>query len=256
MKMPKYLAVAIAAVLLGAASGARADAQRESMEELRNTVINLLQALVDQGVMTKEKASEHIDTIGQALVTSGFLLDQYFQSANRLVETRLGRPELPPQAWHFTGHFVQYEELQGPHKAAFNFKYLCLYEQPNTDTRQGGYGHIEDFLKGVPVSGLYDIAVHAQAEEDAAQAGGLLNRIAGRAWLFVHDGAFHAEESVEKTGFASVRKSGNGHTNAFAKDAAVVGGIQKSRRARHGGGDFFSERHWQRPATGSTRTLV
>ena len=32
-----------------------------------------------------------VDTIGQSLVTSGFLLDQYFQSANRLVETRLGR---------------------------------------------------------------------------------------------------------------------------------------------------------------------
>ena len=59
--------------------------------------------------------------------------------------------------------FVQYEELSGPHKAAFNYQYLCLYEQPNTDTRQGGYGHIEDFLKGVPVSGLYDIEVQAQA---------------------------------------------------------------------------------------------
>ncbi|NBR87963.1 MAG: DUF1592 domain-containing protein, partial [Verrucomicrobia bacterium] len=36
-------------------------------------------------------------------------------------------------------------------------------EQPNTDTRQGSYGHIEDFLQGVPVSGLYDIEVEAQA---------------------------------------------------------------------------------------------
>ncbi len=58
---------------------------------------------------------------------------------------------------------MQYEELSGSHKSAFNFRYLCLYEQPNTDTRQGGYGHIENFLKGVPVSGLYDIEVEAQA---------------------------------------------------------------------------------------------
>ncbi|MFZ9683682.1 MAG: DUF1592 domain-containing protein, partial [Cephaloticoccus sp.] len=73
------------------------------------------------------------------------------------------RPEMAPQSWHFTGNFVQYEELSGPHRTAFNYKYLCLYEQPTTDTRQGGYGHIEDFLKGVPVSGLYDIEVLARA---------------------------------------------------------------------------------------------
>ena len=141
--------------------------RRLSNREYENTLATLFGRRVDTLGLTadfpKEKASEHIDTIGKSLVTSGFLLDQYFQSANRLVETRLGRPAMPPQSWHFTDHFLQYEELQGPHKAALNFKYLCLYEQPNTDTRQGGYGHIEDFLKGVPVSGLYDIEVHAQA---------------------------------------------------------------------------------------------
>jgi hypothetical protein len=141
--------------------------RRLSNREYENTLATLFGRRVDTLGLTadfpKEKASEHIDTIGKSLVTSGFLLDQYFQSANRLVETRLGRPDMAPKTWDFNGHFVQYEELQGPHKAAFNFRYLCLYEQPNTDTRQGGYGHIEDFLKGVPVSGLYDIAVEAQA---------------------------------------------------------------------------------------------
>ncbi len=146
---------------------ARTVMRRLSNREYENTLATLFGRRVDTLGLTadfpKEKASEHIDTIGQSLVTSGFLLDQYFQSANRLVETRLGRPDTPPKTWHFKDHFVQYEELQGPHKSAFNFKYLCLYEQPNTDTRQGGYGHIEDFLKGVPVSGLYDIEVLAQA---------------------------------------------------------------------------------------------
>ena len=148
-------------------TAARTVIRRLSNREYENTLATLFGRRVDTLGLTadfpKEKASEHIDTIGQSLVTSGFLLDQYFQSANRLVETRLGRSAMPPQSWDFNGHFVQYEELQGPHKAAFNFKYLCLYEQPNTDTRQGGYGHIEDFLKGVPVSGLYDLEVHAQA---------------------------------------------------------------------------------------------
>ncbi len=150
-----------------ASTGARTVMRRLSNREYETTLATLFGRRVDTLGLTadfpKEKASEHIDTIGKSLVTSGFLLDQYFQSANRLVEMRLGRPELPAQSWHFKDHFVQYEELQGPHKAAFNYKFLCLYEQPNTDTRQGGYGHIEDFLKGVPVSGLYDIEVLAQA---------------------------------------------------------------------------------------------
>ncbi|MCB1210356.1 MAG: DUF1587 domain-containing protein, partial [Verrucomicrobiales bacterium] len=141
--------------------------RRLSNREYEATLATLFGRRVDTLGLTadfpKESAAEHIDTIGKSLVTSGFLLDQYFQSANRLIEMRLGRPAMEPKSWHFTGHFRQYEELEGPHKAVFNFKYLNLYEQPNTDTRQGGYGHIEDFLEGVPVSGLYEIQVNAQA---------------------------------------------------------------------------------------------
>lgn len=111
----------------------------------------------------KENTSEHMDNIGQSLITSGFLLDQYFQAADRLVELRLNRPKIKPKNWHFNKNFRQYEELNGSHSKAFKNRYLCLYEQPNTDTRQGGYGHIEDFLEGVPVSGLYEIEVLVKA---------------------------------------------------------------------------------------------
>jgi hypothetical protein len=141
--------------------------RRLSSREYENTLATLFGRRVDTLGLTadfpKEKTVAHMDTIGEALVTSGFLVDQYFQAANRLVETRLGAPVLEPKSWHFNGNFRQYEELEGPHKSAFNFRYLNLYEQPNTDTRQGGYGHIEDFQKGVPASGLYDIEVEAQA---------------------------------------------------------------------------------------------
>ena len=141
--------------------------RRLSNREYENTLTTLFGRRVDTLGLTaefpKEDASESIDTIGASLVTSGFLLDQYFQAANRLVELRLGKIQMEPQEWHFKDNFVQYEELNGPHRSALNFEYLCLYEQPNTDTRQGGYGHIEDFLDGVPVSGLYDIEVNAQA---------------------------------------------------------------------------------------------
>lgn len=148
-------------------TGSRTVMRRLSSREYENTLATLFGRRVDTLGITadfpKEKTSEHMDTIGKSLVTSGFLVDQYFQSANRLVEMRLGKPAMEPKSWRFNGHFVQYEELQGSHKTAFNYRYLNLYEQPNTDTRQGGYGHIEDFLQGVPVSGLYDIEVEAQA---------------------------------------------------------------------------------------------
>ena len=148
-------------------TGGRTVMRRLSNREYEVTLAALFGRRVDTLGLTadfpKDNTSHHIDTIGESLVTSGFLLDQYFQAASRLVETRLGKPATKPQSWRFTDNFRQYEELTGSHQSVFKFKFLCLYEQPNTDTRQGGYGHIEDFLEGVPVSGLYDIDVHAQA---------------------------------------------------------------------------------------------
>lgn len=55
------LAPLVALVCLGAARDGIAD-ERQSMEELRNTVTNLLQALVDQKVITREQAQQMIKT--------------------------------------------------------------------------------------------------------------------------------------------------------------------------------------------------
>jgi len=148
-------------------TGSRTVLRRLSNREYENTLATLFGRRVDTLGLTaefpKEKTARHLDTIGQSLVTSGFLVDQYFLAANRLVEARLGKPATAPQTWRFNKNFIQYEELTGSHKSAFNFRYLNLYEQPNTDTRQGGYGHIEDFKQGVPVAGLYDLEVEAAA---------------------------------------------------------------------------------------------
>jgi len=148
-------------------TGSRTIMRRLSNREYENTLATLIDRRVDTLGLTadfpKEETRQHMDNIGESLVTSGFLLDQYFQAASRLVEARLGKSEMKPKSWNFTDNFKQYEELSNSHRSVFKYQYLCLYEQPNTDTRQGGYGHIEDFLAGVPVSGLYDIKVHAQA---------------------------------------------------------------------------------------------
>jgi hypothetical protein len=51
-----FMAPACVLLALAPASNATADSERQSLEELRDTVINLLQSLVDQGVLTREKA--------------------------------------------------------------------------------------------------------------------------------------------------------------------------------------------------------
>lgn len=50
------LAVAVCATLTAASAPARAESEQEALETLRNTVTNLLQALVDQGLLTRDKA--------------------------------------------------------------------------------------------------------------------------------------------------------------------------------------------------------
>ena len=48
------------ALALAPTAGCLAADERQSLEELRNTVINLLQVLVDQGVITREKAAQMV----------------------------------------------------------------------------------------------------------------------------------------------------------------------------------------------------
>jgi hypothetical protein len=148
-------------------SGGRTVMRRLSNREYENTLATLFNRRVDTLGLTatfpKDGTTDHIDTIGDTLITSGFLMDEYFQAGSRLVDLRLGKPDTPEKTWHFTENFKQYEELAGSHKSVLKNKFLCLYEQPNTDTRQGGYAHIEDFLAGVPVSGLYEIQCLTQA---------------------------------------------------------------------------------------------
>jgi hypothetical protein len=89
-----------------ASNGGKTVMRRLSNREYENTLEVLFGRRVDTLGLTadfpKEKTSRHIDTIGESLVTSGFLLDQYFQAAHRLVENRLGKPTMKAKDWHFT----------------------------------------------------------------------------------------------------------------------------------------------------------
>jgi hypothetical protein len=59
MSTAKFLRAITAAIVLATAPVVACIAdERQSLEELRNTVVNLLQALVDQGVISREKAAQ------------------------------------------------------------------------------------------------------------------------------------------------------------------------------------------------------
>ena len=59
MNVLKLRAAIVAALLTASPLAAQAAAsEQQNLEELRNTVVNLLQVLVDQGVMTREKAAQ------------------------------------------------------------------------------------------------------------------------------------------------------------------------------------------------------
>jgi hypothetical protein len=62
MSSAKYLRAAVLSLLVSTVPVPTVQAadERQSLEELRNTVINLLQALVDQGVITREKAQQMV----------------------------------------------------------------------------------------------------------------------------------------------------------------------------------------------------
>ena len=70
--------------------------RRLSNREYEETLRVLFDRRIDTLGLTKdfpkEKTSRHIDTIGKSLVTSGFLLDQYFQAALYLHETQTDLP--------------------------------------------------------------------------------------------------------------------------------------------------------------------
>ena len=60
-KSPLFNVAALSlALVLAPLSSALAADERQSLEELRNTVINLLQVLVEQGVITREKAAQMV----------------------------------------------------------------------------------------------------------------------------------------------------------------------------------------------------
>ena len=112
----------------------------------------------------RDQTSEHMDNIGDALRTSGHLLSQYLDAADRVVEKALGEPPPPPeQSWRFSENFYQQPELRYSHTRVHDNQFMVLYEGAQSIRHEGGYAPINAFAEGVPADGYYEIRVKAEA---------------------------------------------------------------------------------------------
>lgn len=112
----------------------------------------------------RDQTAEHMDNLGDVLQTSGYLLAQYLEAADEVVERAFSVTERPQaRTWRFTDNFRPQQEHTFPHGSVYQNRYLCLYEVPDTENHEGGYGFIHAFRAGVPVDGVYEVRVKAQA---------------------------------------------------------------------------------------------
>jgi hypothetical protein len=142
--------------------------RRLNHREYFNTISDLFQMDMSMFNPTEtfpgERLVEHQDNVGDTLVTSGYLLNRYFEAANQIVEKALPFQEKPePKTWNFKGNFLQQSELNSRHMTAHGQRYLNIYEAPDTIRRFGAIAPLYEFAKGVPEGGVYKIRTLAEA---------------------------------------------------------------------------------------------
>ena len=143
--------------------------RRLNRREYLNTIRDLFEIDITMFDPTqsfpRDEEVDHLDTLGDQLVTSGYLLDRYLEAADAIIEkvfTEASKPEV--QSWHFTDNFRNLEGLGSTMENLANYEYIALYEVPTSQRHEGAYGTIHDFLKGVPNDGQYRIRVLADAK--------------------------------------------------------------------------------------------
>ena len=149
-------------------SGGDTVLRRLNAREYRNTVRDLLHLNMTMFDPTKkfprDQTSEHLDNVGQTLVTSGHLLARYLEAADQLVSKALLPLEKPDvQTWTFRDNFRQQPEIDQVHGRTNGFEHITLYDVVGADKHEGAYGPILDFAHGVPSAGMYEIRLKAEA---------------------------------------------------------------------------------------------
>ena len=104
------------------------------------------------------------DNAGDALVTSSYLLENYLQAADAIVEKVFRDASgVDQQTWVFRDRFPQQPEIDAAQREAFGNQFMCLYDCPQADRPEGAFGPLLKFKRGVPVDGTYRVRVLAQA---------------------------------------------------------------------------------------------
>ncbi len=142
--------------------------RRLNRREYINTIGDLfsldMSAFDPTAQFPSDQTAEHMDNLGDVLQTSGYLLTQYLDAADRVVEKVFAETDRPKeQSWTFSGSFNPQQELRYSHKSVYNNRYLCVYECMDSEHHEGGYASISGFQSGVPVDGVYEITVYAHA---------------------------------------------------------------------------------------------
>jgi Protein of unknown function (DUF1592)/Protein of unknown function (DUF1588)/Protein of unknown function (DUF1587)/Protein of unknown function (DUF1595)/Protein of unknown function (DUF1585)/Planctomycete cytochrome C len=163
----KFLA-SFANAIASAAADRHPGLRRLNRREYLNTIGDLLginMLMFDPtSRFPRDQTAGHMDNVGDALVTSGYLLEQYMDAADQAVEKAFRLHERPQlQTWVFNSNFRQQPELDYAHIAVFGQKFMALYSTAKTVNEEGAYGPLYAFAQGVPADGYYDIEVQAEA---------------------------------------------------------------------------------------------
>lgn len=139
--------------------------RRLNRREYLNTISDLfalnMAAFDPTTKFPRDQSEEHMENLGDVLQTSGYLLDQYLEAADAVVEKVFAQPEQPEEeTWHFRGEFKSKLERK---RDEYDNRHLLVMECMDSDKHTAGYGFIDDFKEGVPADGFYEIKVLVKA---------------------------------------------------------------------------------------------
>jgi hypothetical protein len=111
----------------------------------------------------RDQTEENIDKIGDVLQTSGYLLDQYLDAADVIVEKVFSQQQpMSERTWHFKGNF-RFETKSAERQKEYDNQHLLVLECMDSEKHTGGYAFIDGFKDGVPADGVYEIKVLVKA---------------------------------------------------------------------------------------------
>ena len=142
--------------------------RRLNAREYRATIRDLLHIDVTMfhpdDTFPRDQVSEHLDNVGDALVTSGFLLAKQLEAADAVVSKAMGSlQQSQVQTWSFQKNFRQQPEIDQVHGKTNGFSRITLYDVKGADKPEGAYAPIHEFRDGVPLDGYYEIRFRAAA---------------------------------------------------------------------------------------------